>query len=304
MKKLTLFLLLVFILVGCSSVNKDVDELIGKGKLSEAANLIDENDLLNKKNEDAKYNYKSLIKYLELKKLYDQKEYQKVLSQYTSKPIKDDFIKKEVYTLVKGSFDDLISKKYFHSVERYYDKLDKDTKENFKDVYLSLMKNKQENESAQVATSLSPFEQYLKYMEEGNYAKLTQESTTDITNVGENFFNLGTAYDNFYNNNDLEYIKGQESLPETFLNSITNPLPELKSYISKLRKEIETRKKGSTGKTGVSIGMTKDMVLKSSWGEPQKINKTTTSYGTKEQWVYGNGNYFYFENGILTTIQN
>lgn len=55
---------------------------------------------------------------------------------------------------------------------------------------------------------------------------------------------------------------------------------------------------------GVRIGMTKDEVLASNWGKPKSINKTTGSYGTHEQWVYGGNNYLYFENGILKTIQN
>lgn len=49
--------------------------------------------------------------------------------------------------------------------------------------------------------------------------------------------------------------------------------------------------------------MTKEM-CRESWGEPEDINKTTSSYGTHEQWVYGYGSYLYFENGKLTTIQN
>lgn len=53
-----------------------------------------------------------------------------------------------------------------------------------------------------------------------------------------------------------------------------------------------------------SIGMTKSEAENSTWGMPNKINKTTTAYGTREQWVYGNGKYLYFENGILTSIQN
>lgn len=36
----------------------------------------------------------------------------------------------------------------------------------------------------------------------------------------------------------------------------------------------------------IRIGMTKEM-CRESWGEPDDINKTTTSYGTSEQWVYG-----------------
>jgi hypothetical protein len=53
----------------------------------------------------------------------------------------------------------------------------------------------------------------------------------------------------------------------------------------------------------VQIGMTKQMCIES-WGKPEDINTTIGSYGRHEQWVYGNGNYLYFENGILTTIQN
>ncbi|BCZ47613.1 hypothetical protein psyc5s11_36800 [Clostridium gelidum] len=55
---------------------------------------------------------------------------------------------------------------------------------------------------------------------------------------------------------------------------------------------------------GVSIGMTKSEVLASSWGKPKDINKTTTKYGTNEQWVYSGNRYLYFDNGILTSIQN
>lgn len=54
----------------------------------------------------------------------------------------------------------------------------------------------------------------------------------------------------------------------------------------------------------VCIGMTKAMVLES-WGHPSGgINKTTGAWGIHEQWVYGMGQYLYFENGKLTTIQN
>jgi hypothetical protein len=54
----------------------------------------------------------------------------------------------------------------------------------------------------------------------------------------------------------------------------------------------------------VVIGMTAEEVLSIGWGKPNDINRTITAYGTREQWVYGNGNYLYFEDGILTSIQN
>ena len=57
---------------------------------------------------------------------------------------------------------------------------------------------------------------------------------------------------------------------------------------------------------GVEIGMTEERVLQSSWGKPDHVNRTTTANGVREQWVYdsrGSG-YLYFDDGILTGIQN
>ena len=53
----------------------------------------------------------------------------------------------------------------------------------------------------------------------------------------------------------------------------------------------------------VYIGMTKEEVLAEGWGRPIDINKTTTTYGVSEQWIYYDYKYLYFEDGILTTIQ-
>ncbi len=76
-----------------------------------------------------------------------------------------------------------------------------------------------------------------------------------------------------------------------------------------LEKEIGERKrlaKIEAKKSGVSIGMTQQEVLDSSWGKPKSINTTTNKYYTREQWVYGNGSrgYLYFKDGILETVQN
>ena len=53
----------------------------------------------------------------------------------------------------------------------------------------------------------------------------------------------------------------------------------------------------------VRVGMTQEM-CRAAWGEPTSVNRTTTGRSTTEQWVYDYGNYLYFENGVLTTIQN
>ena len=51
------------------------------------------------------------------------------------------------------------------------------------------------------------------------------------------------------------------------------------------------------------IGMTKqDIIDKTTWGRPTKINKTENINGVSEQWVYPNHQYLYIEDGILTSI--
>ena len=58
----------------------------------------------------------------------------------------------------------------------------------------------------------------------------------------------------------------------------------------------------------IRIGMT-DKQVRVSWGEPDDINVTTTSYSRQEQWIYGTNYrysryYVYFDNGILTSWQD
>lgn len=52
----------------------------------------------------------------------------------------------------------------------------------------------------------------------------------------------------------------------------------------------------------VRIGMTADQA-RAAWGTPNDINRSAYSFGVHEQWVY-DGGYLYFEDGLLTSIQN
>jgi hypothetical protein len=55
----------------------------------------------------------------------------------------------------------------------------------------------------------------------------------------------------------------------------------------------------------VRMGMTSmEVIERSNWGKPERKARTITSKGIFEQWIYGDGNYLYFQNGRLTTIQN
>jgi len=69
------------------------------------------------------------------------------------------------------------------------------------------------------------------------------------------------------------------------------------------RLAAEKSEKARRKKAGVSIGMTEEEVLQSSWGAPRTVNKTTRANSISAQWVY-DGGYLYFENGALRTIQH
>lgn len=66
---------------------------------------------------------------------------------------------------------------------------------------------------------------------------------------------------------------------------------------------------GTTNAQGIMagkywIGMSDSMATES-LGSPEKINRSTGSWGVHEQWVYSNGSlYLYFQNGILTSTQD
>lgn len=76
------------------------------------------------------------------------------------------------------------------------------------------------------------------------------------------------------------------------------------TILDKVDKQERLEEAKRRKKEGVSIGMTPDEVRASSWGKPDSINRSTYAWGQHEQWVYGGGNYLYFENGKLTSIQN
>lgn len=72
----------------------------------------------------------------------------------------------------------------------------------------------------------------------------------------------------------------------------------------RLGRQQEKAQRAERRSQGVSIGMSQADVLASSWGRPEKVNRTTTATRVREQWVYGSGGYLYFDDGVLTAIQN
>ncbi|SDM14341.1 hypothetical protein [Sediminibacillus halophilus] len=111
--------------------------------------------------------------------------------------------------------------------------------------------------------------------------------------------------------NDIELITRSKQEVES-----ENPVVEvIKSHLSKIKYSYDITtvnyflnninnklNKITSSNAGVIVGMTKEQVLKSNWGEPSNKNVTKSTLGTSEQWVYGNGNYLYFTDDILTAI--
>lgn len=91
-----------------------------------------------------------------------------------------------------------------------------------------------------------------------------------------------------------------KSLADKYRHLIPSLNALVKAEEQKRLQEIAKQKKSE----GVRLGMTPADVEASSWGKPQRINTTTNKWGERQQWVYGSGSYLYFENGVLTTIQN
>ena len=68
-------------------------------------------------------------------------------------------------------------------------------------------------------------------------------------------------------------------------------------HLDALRREQQRIDKGS-----IRVGMTKQQVLNSSWGAPERIHAADIGVRRREQWVYGMGQLF-FEDGTLIAIQ-
>lgn len=64
------------------------------------------------------------------------------------------------------------------------------------------------------------------------------------------------------------------------------------------------KKKVNDAKLNPTLGMTEEAVINSTWGEPQSKNRTVTATSVREQWVYSNYRYLYFQDGILISFQD
>ncbi len=97
----------------------------------------------------------------------------------------------------------------------------------------------------------------------------------------------------------LALLKDIQFFSETFNPKIDKEIEGLQKRLdAKETAAVKTKKR----KEGVVIGMSKQDVLDSSWGKPQRVNRDIyPNNRVKEQWAYSGG-YLYFENDVLTSI--
>lgn len=87
----------------------------------------------------------------------------------------------------------------------------------------------------------------------------------------------------------------------------TKQIREKQNAYKNAQEKREREKAEWNAKGEPKVGMTATQAEKTTWGFPDKINKSTSASGVSEQWVYRRGNsskYLYFQNGKLTTIQD
>ena len=102
-----------------------------------------------------------------------------------------------------------------------------------------------------------------------------------------------------------EYYAEQKALEEQAVREATaRKIEQAKNKAAMIKKygKINGTK---IAKGLIWVGMSKKMCI-DSWGEPNDINRSLRKDGVSEQWVYGinDPSYIYFENGILTSIQD
>ncbi|WP_079515848.1 hypothetical protein [Rossellomorea marisflavi] len=159
------------------------------------------------------------------------------------------------------------------------------------------------------------FTNLIKDIESKNFYVLRKAEKQVLTNPElQNVVYYGLAMQNIegsgYESTTLDYLSridpkydgiGEEKIKQLVSQYFTEE--EWQSEFTSLAEREEAQAEYDK-KPLPTIGMTAEEVRNSKWGEPIKVNRTTTATSVSEQWVYRDYRYLYFENGILTTIQD
>ncbi|MEF9934368.1 MAG: hypothetical protein RSA01_03990 [Clostridium sp.] len=334
LKRIGLFLvvsILVFSLVGCGKKEITVEGLreatsIEQWKKDYSENKVAAWKKIIETNPENKY---SVDEYMNISKM-ESKIYSNLMTYLNDCNAKTDINIKNIKnptlnnrkqinsaartnTLVKGreENENAAIKGIVTEIEKYIDDLNIDVSKAKKDVgaFSSLLKDKSPSKdridfTKQIFSFVAP--SLTEAVKKEAIASLNQTYTYKMSESADKISDLmkvssitGVKIDSKV----ASELKDYESKLRSKKDSITKE-KDAKSKVEaeKKKKEDAAKKK----KEGVTIGMTPEQVRASMWGNPDKINRTTTAYGVREQWVYRSkwSGYLYFENGRLVTIQN
>lgn len=285
-KSIGVFLLSAFILSGCNSA--ETNDVVEVGEVSE----------LTKEQQEILDNYKQEI---------GEGNYLAVLFEYYSAFIKtDDYTNRsddliEQYNIaVNSAFDESNEEFFKYNNWLDYSIFNDETLEkviSFRDKRLTEIKK-----SMQLAIEKDDY----TAAKEAHSKSIKDESTEALWDYAYSleyesngypraYIDVSPYYDGVLAYEILSYASARNGSLKEWIETYNNL-----SYISG-RMKLETIE--AIEIKNPTIGMTIEEVLISSWGKPESINKTTTAYSVREQWVYPNYNYLYFNDGILISFQ-
>ncbi len=86
-----------------------------------------------------------------------------------------------------------------------------------------------------------------------------------------------------------------------------DPVANFNAEMARIHADVAAQNKAASElakKPNARIGMYARQVREATnWGEPISVNRTKSAGHVQEQWVYGEGEYLYFVDGRLKTIQ-
>lgn len=303
LKRSIAFLSLIFLIifaVGCNTVQsieeKETAELeqilglISSGKWEEARSNLEKDEFKGIEN------YKEIFTYVDAKNDYENNKNSGNIS-YEPIVIKMNSIELDTYQGVLKE-----------EIEEFKVQLNEEKEAFYKKFYAAQM---EEGKEKQKKLQQEFYDEMDDLLIEENYDKLTYRLINRIDD------DIDSKMLYYFAESQLSRISGDrnmmieylESIPSTYngmyaeliMNEKQKIKPKDKWILAEQNKVINEGKKKS--KVPPGIGMTSSEVRDSSWGGPDKINKTTYEFGVHEQWVYSNYRYVYFEDGIVTAIQ-
>lgn len=146
---------------------------------------------------------------------------------------------------------------------------------------------------------------YIRFSRNESLGEVTKTDSGTVFQEGETFYLTmgiyGYVVEDIGAENLNEFILSNQEFIDFLIDYRDNVYVPIRN--EKLAEEKEQKEQDKKLSEKIpQIGMTKEEVKKTKWGSPDKVNKDTYSWGTKEQWVYDKKGYVYFENGVVTSV--